>query len=118
MNSQQLYVEKLGLVCPNCGSPHINSEDGIDADGGCAWQNVYCEDCDARWQDVYTLTGYDNLVVPNGKNVYLIEFLADKDAFHETRKYNGNNPEQAIIKLKKHFPLAIIQNVALIVDWK
>ena len=65
--SKEVYVKNQGLQCPNCGSPHINTEDHIQADSGCAWQQVYCEDCDAKWQDVYTLVGYDNLIVPEGK---------------------------------------------------
>ena len=114
MNSK-LYAEKLGLVCPVCGSSHINSEDSIEADSGCAWQYVYCEDCDARWQDVYALTGYDNLVVPHGSNQYMIEFFNGCSAVPSYEQYSGNTPKQAIAKLKHDFPLANIQNVALVI---
>ena len=117
MNSK-LYVEQQGLACPVCGSHHVNSEGQLEADSGCAWQAIYCEDCDARWQDVYALTGYDNLVIPHGSNQYLIEFFNGSSAVPSYEQYTGNTPQQAIAKLKKDYPLANIQNVGLVVVWE
>lgn len=54
------YVEKFGLCCPACESKNLDSG-SIQAEAGVAWQNVWCNDCNAKWQDVYSLTGYESL---------------------------------------------------------
>ena len=116
MNSEE-YAKNRGVVCPQCGSEHLNAEGQLEADFGVAWQNCFCEDCDARWQDVYELTGYDSLVTPAGKNRYIIEFFnGSEGARHE--QYNGNTPHHAIASLKRDFPSATIQNLALVIDWE
>ena len=55
------YVEKGGSICPSCGSTNICTTSSIEVDGGSAWQNCKCNGCDAEWNDVYSLKGYDNL---------------------------------------------------------
>ena len=60
MNSKE-YAKNRGMVCPNCGSEHICGEGSLEADFGEAEQQCYCDDCDARWKDVYKLTGYEFL---------------------------------------------------------
>lgn len=55
------YVEKGGSICPSCGSANICTTSSMEVDGGSAWQNCKCNDCDAEWNDVYSLKGYDNL---------------------------------------------------------
>jgi len=56
------YIACGGCGCPNCGSENVTGG-SFDSDIGwerrlptVVWQNVYCEDCDFEWQDVYTLT--------------------------------------------------------------
>ena len=116
MNSKE-YAQNQGYQCPVCGSPHINGEGQLEADTGVAWQDCFCEDCDARWQDVYALTGYDNLVTPVGKNRYIIEFFNGSEACSSHEQFTGNTPQHAIALLKRDFPLATVQNVALVIDW-
>lgn len=55
------YTKHNGYICPNCGSDNISGE-GIDIIGNEAQQDCVCSDCGASWIDVYTLTGYVNLV--------------------------------------------------------
>ena len=35
-----------------------------ETDSSSAWQNIECNSCKVTWQDVYKLTGYDNLTKP------------------------------------------------------
>ena len=55
------YVKTSGQQCPSCESYEITSLDHVEIDNGSAWQEVKCDSCKATWQDVYKLTGYDNL---------------------------------------------------------
>lgn len=50
------YVKNKGMKCPFCGKSSIEGS-SIEIDGGIAWQDVYCTDCEAEWTDLYTLTG-------------------------------------------------------------
>ena len=54
------YVEKAGGICPCCGSDELVG-DSVEIGGGEAWQEVSCSGCDAVWNDLYKLTGYDLL---------------------------------------------------------
>jgi formate dehydrogenase maturation protein FdhE len=56
------YVAVSGCRCPACGNPDITG-DAIEIDGNIAWQPVYCNNCEAEWNDVYTLAGYNDLKV-------------------------------------------------------
>jgi hypothetical protein len=51
------YVAHGGTQCPFCGSHDITGDE-VNIDAGSAWQDVFCNDCAAEWQDTYTLTGY------------------------------------------------------------
>jgi len=33
----------------------------VETDDGSAWQEMICFECNATWQDIYKLVGYDNL---------------------------------------------------------
>lgn len=57
---EQIYVQKGGSCCPFCGSDQIEGS-SIDVDGGHALQKVGCNDCDAEWNDVYRLSGYEEI---------------------------------------------------------
>lgn len=59
--TQKEYVSIGGSKCPHCSSSNILTDNGIQADAGHAWQDVSCDDCGATWQDIWLLTGYDNL---------------------------------------------------------
>lgn len=54
------YAENHGAFCPVCQSNDIEGE-SFEVDAHSAWQRVRCLSCDAQWNDVYKLTGYDNL---------------------------------------------------------
>ena len=55
------YAKADGLKCPNCGSTDISADGRLEADAGIAWQPVSCAECNATWNDEYTLTGYGEL---------------------------------------------------------
>lgn len=50
------YVTSGGAACPFCESSNIEGGEH-DCEGTFSWQEVSCLDCEATWQDVYTLTG-------------------------------------------------------------
>lgn len=52
-------------VCPECGSSKITGE-RFEANGTSAYQVCSCYDCDARWDDIYVLTGYE--ITESGKS--------------------------------------------------
>ena len=54
--------------CPACRSDNIQSEmywNGCD--GHALVQRADCLDCEADWYEVYTLTGYEDLTIPEHK---------------------------------------------------
>lgn len=55
--SQRRYVKCGGICCPFCGGGNIEGGP-VEIDGGDAWQEITCADCEADWTDHYTLTGY------------------------------------------------------------
>lgn len=58
------YCAEGGNMCPNCGSEDIEAQSGSDFDGDSCSKPVMCNSCHATWDDVYVLSGYDNLQVP------------------------------------------------------
>lgn len=52
------YVAHKGLACPYCTSMDLEGEGLLDAEGATAWQNIKCNYCGMRWQDLYNLTGF------------------------------------------------------------
>lgn len=57
------YVQRGGCRCPACGDERIEG-DPVEIMGGSAYQDVTCTECGATWTDVYELTGYTNLEIP------------------------------------------------------
>ena len=57
LNSKE-YAAKGGLHCPYCYGKDIEGDGEVSTDVGVAWQNMSCIDCDAKWRDEYSLTGY------------------------------------------------------------
>ena len=55
---KRVYLEHGGLICPFCGSRAISTQE-FNADHAEGWQDVYCEDCEGEWRDLYTLTGVE-----------------------------------------------------------
>lgn len=52
------YTKQGGVNCPFCGSSNITTE---PFDGEAQTQEVYCNDCDSRWYDIYELKGYQTI---------------------------------------------------------
>ena len=63
--TNEQYIKTSGLQCPSCEAYEVTTTDHVETDGGFGWQEVRCDSCEATWQDVYTLTGYDNLEKAN-----------------------------------------------------
>lgn len=60
MSINQYVMENDGQKCPSCSSPSIESGECNPADGMVTCE-VSCTECGAKWEDLYSLTGYDNL---------------------------------------------------------
>lgn len=61
----------IDAKCPACLSERICGTGEREHNGNETTQRVFCEDCGAEWNDVYKLTGYDNLVLPEQKPALL-----------------------------------------------
>jgi hypothetical protein len=61
--SEEEYIALRGERCPNCASSCIEG-DSIEIGGNGASQSIRCLECDATWVDVYVLSGYEFLEVP------------------------------------------------------
>jgi len=59
--TNEKYVAHGALICPSCESMNIESG-AVENDCATAWASVKCHDCGATWDDVYALTGYENLI--------------------------------------------------------
>jgi formate dehydrogenase maturation protein FdhE len=59
---KQRYISDPNF-CPECGSEEINAGHSTFENTE-AWQAVTCDDCDAEWHDLFTLTGYELVVEP------------------------------------------------------
>lgn len=46
--------------CPFCGSSDVEG-DSFDVDAGGVWQPIVCTTCNRKWNDLYTLTGYEEV---------------------------------------------------------
>lgn len=63
------YVKRAR--CPACQSVCMSGTGEREHSGDETTQRVFCEDCGAEWDDVYKLTGYDNLSLPEQKPALL-----------------------------------------------
>lgn len=57
-NCPGMYVSGGGVHCPACCADNIEGGEW-NSEAGQATQNVRCLNCEARWQDVYTLTTFN-----------------------------------------------------------
>ena len=48
------------VSCPVCGSTEVTGG-FVEVLDNAAWQSVDCDDCGSSWEDVYTLTGRENV---------------------------------------------------------
>lgn len=59
------YIALKGNNCPNCCSTELFSEDMDLRDDGRITHKIVCRICKSHWTDVYKLTKYIALEVPN-----------------------------------------------------
>jgi hypothetical protein len=57
MKTQNEYLAKSSN-CPSCDSYNLDYN-SLEFDDNQVWQKVYCMDCFAAWNDVYTLDRYE-----------------------------------------------------------
>lgn len=57
----KLYAMRGGSVCPACRCEDVNADGQVQMDGQTGTQEISCNKCSARWEDVVQLTGYVNL---------------------------------------------------------
>lgn len=50
--------------CPHCNSESVDYG-SVDCTKGEYTQVVFCHDCGAEWEDVYTMTGYRTTKLPD-----------------------------------------------------
>ena len=48
------------VSCPVCGSAEVTGG-FVEVLDNAAWQSVDCDDCGSSWEDVYTLSGRENV---------------------------------------------------------
>ncbi len=56
--TQEDYVADMGQNCPFCGTTSIEFDDLWCLSGSVVTQECICNDCDATWDEEYTLSGY------------------------------------------------------------
>jgi transposase-like protein len=61
--SEGEYLMHGGAHCPNCDSENIEGHGIKDFDADWCSAGVTCKSCGATWDDIFTLSGYDNLVL-------------------------------------------------------
>lgn len=55
------YLKKAGQICPFCKSHDISA--GVDTHIDCtvAWNEVTCNECGKKWNDIFQLIGYEEI---------------------------------------------------------
>ena len=55
---QKKYLDSNGLICPYCGSAHIEPISPLSTkEDGTVVQDIVCTHCNIAWVDEFTLTG-------------------------------------------------------------
>ena len=57
------HVQGGGHCCPYCGCESLDG-DSFDCDGGVVTQEVTCLECDAVWENTYSLTSLREVYPP------------------------------------------------------
>lgn len=52
------YCLVSGMLCPYCKSKNIVGG-GINNDGNVTWQQIRCNECNKRWNDIHSLVAYE-----------------------------------------------------------
>lgn len=60
LQQRNKYLSEGGSHCPYCDCTDISSG-AFEADATVGWQNVVCHNCKAEWQDIWELTGVEEL---------------------------------------------------------
>ena len=55
---KKAYIESDQSNCPKCGSWDIEGS-SVEIDSSGAWQPVSCNECEAEWTDIYSLTSVE-----------------------------------------------------------
>lgn len=58
---QEAYLKRGGSRCPVCNSDQLEGDGPYNADGDYAWHRIKCLRCDSTWNDIYKLSGFDDL---------------------------------------------------------
>jgi len=61
-NMQKKYLESKGAICPFCNSNDVEAFGFEVEENGTASQAVHCNGCDRSWDDLYTLTGAEEIL--------------------------------------------------------
>ena len=63
LTKQQIedYLKSGGNKCLYCKSGEIATTQKVQTDSQSAWQEVYCNDCNKYWNDVYKLVGVEEV---------------------------------------------------------
>jgi len=61
---ESTYLARRGKFCPYCESRNIDVTGMSDHDGDGATYEVECDECGALWNDVYTLSGIEEVSPP------------------------------------------------------
>jgi len=57
----QKYKDTMGDKCPQCNSEHITELARFEATKLEAWRDIECEECEATWREMFTMTNIDIL---------------------------------------------------------
>jgi hypothetical protein len=52
---KEKYLKHGGTHCPYCDGQDFEGGQ-VQLDAGCAWQELFCNDCEKEWADIYSLT--------------------------------------------------------------
>lgn len=53
--------------CPFCKSKNIEASH-LEADGAQAWQEITCNECFSKWNDIYNISDIDVITAPAVKD--------------------------------------------------
>ncbi|MFH1031076.1 MAG: hypothetical protein V1767_00695 [Chloroflexota bacterium] len=74
------YLDNSGGKCPVCGSENIVAYGGMDFDGnGTASEKVQCNNCGAKWYDIYNLIGIQQINDEDEQPIPLILTQTDNE---------------------------------------
>lgn len=60
LSCTEAYLKNAGSKCPSCLSSDIEAGGGTEIEGSSVFVPVTCNNCEAAWDDAYTLSGVAN----------------------------------------------------------